>query len=230
MLLLSMLVTLQQALSSGYINSVITTIEKRFEIPSSYSGLIASSYEIGNVITVIFVSYLGSRRHIPVWIGIGAIIMGIGSIIMGIPHFTGEINPGISLANHTSDNICRGVSVRELDFGRLSNGLSNSPLAPHNNLRGDNCIEGKSSTFGPVLLFVIAQMLLGCGGSPLFTLGTTYVDDHVRSDSASIYIGFMYSMAAFGPVLGFLLGAYLLSFHMDALSGSPIPIGKCDGM
>jgi solute carrier organic anion transporter family, member 3A len=70
-LLLSMLVTLQQALSSGYINSVITTIEKRFDIPSSLSGLIASSYEIGNVITVIFVSYLGSSRRIPVWIGIG---------------------------------------------------------------------------------------------------------------------------------------------------------------
>lgn len=73
-LLLSILVTLQQALSSGYINSVITTIEKRFEIPSSLSGLVASSYEIGNVITVIFVSYLGSRRHIPVWIGIGKIL------------------------------------------------------------------------------------------------------------------------------------------------------------
>lgn len=70
---LSFLVTLQQALSSGYINSVITTIEKRFEIPSSLSGLIASSYEIGNVITVIFVSYLGSRRHIPVWIAVGKI-------------------------------------------------------------------------------------------------------------------------------------------------------------
>lgn len=74
-LLLSILVTLQQALSSGYINSVITTIEKRFEIPSSLSGLVASSYEIGNVITVIFVSYLGSRRHIPVWIGIGKILV-----------------------------------------------------------------------------------------------------------------------------------------------------------
>lgn len=38
--------------------------------------------------------------------------------------------------------------------------------------------------------------------------------------------GCMYSMAAFGPVLGFLLGAYLLSFHMDSFSGTIISIGK----
>jgi hypothetical protein len=37
----------------------------------------------------------------------------------------------------------------------------------------------------------------------------------------------MYSMAAFGPVLGFLLGAYLLSFHMDTFSGNFVGnIGK----
>ncbi|XP_050076615.1 solute carrier organic anion transporter family member 4C1 [Anopheles maculipalpis] len=228
-LLLSILVTLQQALSSGYINSVITTIEKRFEIPSSLSGLIASSYEIGNVITVIFVSYLGSRRHIPVWIGIGAVIMGIGSLVFMVPHFTGEPNPGIMIDNKTSDNICRLVSVREQDMGlgRLSNSLSNPPLTSHN-LRGDNCLKSKSSTFGPVILFVIAQILLGGGGSPLFTLGTTYVDDHVRKESSSMYIGAMYSMAAFGPVLGFLLGAYLLSFHMDSFSGSDIHIDPDD--
>lgn len=230
MFLLSVLVTLQQALSSGYINSVITTIEKRFEIPSSLSGLIASSYEIGNVITVIFVSYLGSRRHIPVWIGIGAVIMGIGSLIFSIPHFSGEANPAISLTNLTSDNICRLVSVQEpersLSHLLGQSGLSNPPLAPHNKLRGDNCLQSKSSTFGPVMLFVLAQLLLGCGGSPLFTLGTTYVDDHVKKESSSMYIGCMYSMAAFGPVLGFLLGAYLLSFHMDSLSGVPINIGK----
>ncbi|XP_023290281.1 solute carrier organic anion transporter family member 3A1 isoform X2 [Orussus abietinus] len=228
--LLSFLVTLQQALSSGYINSVITTIEKRFEIPSSLSGLIASSYEIGNVITVIFVSYLGSRRHIPVWIAIGAVIMGIGSMIFMVPHFTAEPNLTTSANNSSSDNICRGISLREQDMGlgRLSTGLSSPPLAPHNNLRVDNCIQGSPSTAGPVLLFVIAQLLLGCGGSPLFTLGTTYIDDHVRPESASLYIGCMYSMAAFGPVLGFLLGAYLLSFHMDSFSGTIISIDPGD--
>ncbi|XP_066908084.1 solute carrier organic anion transporter family member 3A1 [Halyomorpha halys] len=227
-LLLSLLVTLQQALSSGYINSVITTIEKRFEIPSSLSGLIASSYEIGNVTTVIFVSYLGSRRHIPVWIGIGAVIMGVGSLVFMLPHFTAEPPSGSVMVNSTSDNICKTVSVREQDMGlgRFS-GLSAPPLAPHNNLR-ENCIQGSPSTTGPVLLFLLAQLLLGCGGSPLFTLGTTYIDDHVKSENASIYIGCMYSMAAFGPVLGFLLGAYLLSFHMDALSTFPIEIDPGD--
>ncbi|XP_052119953.1 solute carrier organic anion transporter family member 5A1 [Frankliniella occidentalis] len=228
--LLSFLVTLQQALSSGYINSVITTIEKRFEIPSSLSGLIASSYEIGNVITVIFVSYLGSRRHIPVWIAIGAVIMGIGSLIFMVPHFIAEPHGSSSLSNLSNDNICKGVSIREQDMGlgRLSTGLSSPPLSPHNNLRGDNCIQGTPSTAGPVLLFVVAQLLLGCGGSPLFTLGTTYIDDHVRPESASLYIGCMYSMAAFGPVLGFLLGAYLLSFHMDSFSSLPVTIDPGD--
>ncbi|XP_066155367.1 solute carrier organic anion transporter family member 3A1-like isoform X1 [Euwallacea fornicatus] len=220
-LLLSFLVTLQQALSSGYINSVITTIEKRFEIPSSLSGLVASSYEIGNVITVIFVSYLGSRRHIPVWIGVGAVIMGIGSLIFMVPHFIADESVEIAEVNNSEDNMCRGRAVTVHQdiggLGRLSSGLSSPPLAP-NNLRGDNCIKGSPSTTGPVLLFVLAQLLLGCGGSPLFTLGTTYIDDHVRPESSSIYIGCMYSMAAFGPVLGFLLGAYLLSFHMDSFS------------
>jgi organic anion transporter 3A len=69
--ILSLLVTLQQAVASGYVSSVITTIEARFEIPSKYTGLVASAYEIGNVVTVLFVSYLGAKRHIPRWIAVG---------------------------------------------------------------------------------------------------------------------------------------------------------------
>jgi len=77
---------------------------------------------------------------------------------------------------------------------------------------------------------MVAQLLLGCGGSPLFTLGTTYIDNHVKRDSSSVYIGFMYSMCAFGPVCGFLLGAFLLSHHVDTFSYdvSQLSIGKLD--
>jgi len=71
----------------------------------------------------------------------------------------------------------------------------------------------------PIFIFMVAQLLLGCGGSPLFTLGTTYIDNHVKRDDSSMYIGIMYSMTAFGPVCGFLLGAYLLSHYVDSFFG-----------
>jgi len=234
-LLLSMLVTLQQALSSGYLNSVITTIEKRYEIPSSISGLIASVYEIGNVGTVIFVSYLGSRRHIPIWIGTGVIMMGVGSIIFSLPHFLSDSYSSTFPNNITDENICKisynkpqqsvldQLQLREFNILDTDNvkGLSSPPIVPINNQfnREDNCIKeaSKSSAF-PIFIFMIAQLFLGCGGSPLLTLGTTYIDDHVKRDAASMYIGFMYSMVAFGPVLGFLLGAFLLRHYVDTFS------------
>ncbi|CAG0920966.1 unnamed protein product, partial [Notodromas monacha] len=97
-------------------------------------------------------------------------------------------------------------------------GLSSPHLSAGNHLPGqrENCIDGDPSNALPVFIFMVAQLLLGCGGSPLFTLGTTYIDDHVKKESSAMYIGFMFSFGAFGPVCGFLLGAYLLSFHADS--------------
>ena len=81
-----LLMVVATAVSTGYLNSVITTIEKRFEIGSSVSGMIAASYELGSLVSVIFVSYLGSNRHIPKWIGMGVLVMGIGSLLFALPH------------------------------------------------------------------------------------------------------------------------------------------------
>ena len=240
-LLMSILVILQQALSSGYLNSVITTIEIRYEIPSSVSGVIASMFEIGNVGTVIFVSYLGSSRHIPSIIGTGALLIGLGSIIFSFPHFfTENYSDGAQFAaNATDENICKisyaknSPSILEkLQLGELDelldpesvNGLSSPPLGPHNHQfsRDDNCIkEGSKSSALPIFIFMMAQLLIGSGGSPLFTLGTAYIDDHVKRDAASVYIGVMYAMVAFGPVLGFLLGAYMLKVYVDAFEIDP---------
>ena len=92
-----------------------------------------------------------------------------------------------------------GFKFYEMDH---FSGLVSPPLAPHNNQynRENNCIEqAAESSALPIFIFMVAQLLLGCGGSPLFTLGTTYIDNHVKRDSSAVYIGFMYSMCAFGP-------------------------------
>ena len=46
-------------LVNGFVNVVITTLERRFDLTSAESGLIASSYDIGSVLSVVPISYFG---------------------------------------------------------------------------------------------------------------------------------------------------------------------------
>ncbi|GFY31190.1 solute carrier organic anion transporter family member 3A1 [Trichonephila clavipes] len=295
------LVTIQQALSSGYFNSVITTIEKRFDIPSRVSGAIASTFEIGNLFTIIFVSYLGSHRHIPVWIGkgtgeyfpplqfhaeiveveidvmspsivpsgnfaelnrtvtcmvlkandrrtscpchdefrgprsdyvrqyfhfsfVGIIVMGIGSLVFCIPYFLEQHFTTVSVKNLThpmDENTCQLPTATVQSSQPAHSGHFINPPSHEND--PTVCNEGRSSNTLYIFIFMIAQILIGSGGTPIFTLGTTYIDDHVKKESSSMYIGCMYSMVAFGLVCGFLLGGYLLSYHENYFLYNTVP-------
>lgn len=76
-------------LVNGCINVVITTIEKRFGLKSSATGLVASGYDIASFVSLVPVTYFGGRKNAskPKWIGIGMIMMGLGSIVFSLPHF-----------------------------------------------------------------------------------------------------------------------------------------------
>lgn len=199
-LCMCLLLVVATAVSTGYLNSVITTIEKRFEIGSSISGMVAASYEMGSLISVIFVSYLGSNRHIPKWIGIGVILMGVGSLLFALPHV---MAPKYTLqsrmsVNSSDENICRGESSKHID--------------------SIHCIDEHSGNGGYVFLLIAAQILIGTGGTPILTLGITYVDNHVAKEESPAYLAFIHSSGALGPVLGYALGALLLQFYVDSFS------------
>jgi organic anion transporter 4A len=46
---------------NGFVNVVISTLEKRFGLQSWETGWIASSYDIGSLLTVIPITYFGGR-------------------------------------------------------------------------------------------------------------------------------------------------------------------------
>ena len=48
-------------LVNGFVNVVISTLERRFNIKSAQSGLIAGSYDIGALIFAIPITYIGGR-------------------------------------------------------------------------------------------------------------------------------------------------------------------------
>uniref|UniRef100_A0A8D2Q5K3 Solute carrier organic anion transporter family member n=1 Tax=Varanus komodoensis TaxID=61221 RepID=A0A8D2Q5K3_VARKO len=73
--------------AGSYMKSMYTQIERRFEISSSLVGLIDGSFEIGNLLVIILVSYLGPKVHRPKVIAAGCLVMSLGSFVMVVPHF-----------------------------------------------------------------------------------------------------------------------------------------------
>lgn len=54
-----------------YFVSVITTIEKLFQIKSKTTGLLLSATEVGQICTSLFLTYFAGRGHRPRWIACG---------------------------------------------------------------------------------------------------------------------------------------------------------------
>ncbi|XP_026862744.2 solute carrier organic anion transporter family member 4A1 [Electrophorus electricus] len=186
---------LQGMIINGFINTVITSIERRFDLRSYQAGLIASSYDIAACICLTFVSYFGGTGHKPRWLGWGVLIMALGSLVFALPHFT---------------TLPYQVRVPE------RTGLCS---ANHTEVCGDS--EG-SGLSGYRFVFMLGQFLHGVGATPLYTLGVTYLDENVKSSYAPVYIGIFYTAAIVGPAAGYLLGGFFLNMYTEIGQRTPL--------
>ena len=115
---------------NGVVNAIITTLEKRFDLPSSKSGLIASSNDFLALFLVLLISFYGSERHKPKLIGIGVIVLGLGSFIFSIPHFPPDLYDygGAGRPSVSSIIFINFVYQKEKDFNPTVHFLLNLEL------------------------------------------------------------------------------------------------------
>ena len=71
---------------NGIANAALPAIERQFKLTSSKSSLIPAAQDIGALILILFVSYIGGRYNKAVWIACGSLIMAVGSFFFIIPH------------------------------------------------------------------------------------------------------------------------------------------------
>ncbi|XP_061494424.1 solute carrier organic anion transporter family member 1C1-like isoform X2 [Rhineura floridana] len=198
-----------KALSGSYMKSVMTQIERRFEIPSFVVGLIDGSFEIGNLLVLVLVSYLGAKVHRPKVIAVGCLIMSFGSFVSVVPHFLmGHYNYksiAVSMVNSsTSVSACSATSPSHHPVDNVETSRNASALG----------CEKVSSSY--LWIFVLAgNVLRGIGEAPVMPLGLSYIDDFATEQNSAFYIGIVRSLGMFGPSLGFLLGAFCATLWVD---------------
>uniref|UniRef100_H2Z746 Major facilitator superfamily (MFS) profile domain-containing protein n=1 Tax=Ciona savignyi TaxID=51511 RepID=H2Z746_CIOSA len=167
--------------------------EHRFGLKSAESGLIVSSFDIGSLVVVIFISYFGGKSHRARWVGIGAVIVSIGATLFAFPQFLSSPYHPPNIQSQSNEMLCHPNST---------------------NATGVLCQSQEANSLY-LALFVISNMIMGIGSTPIYTLGTTFIYDNVPRDDASFYISIVYAMGAVGPAAGYLLGGFFLTFYVD---------------
>ena len=172
----------------GLISISISTIEKRYNFNSTSAGIIIISYDITAAIGIILISYFGSKTHRPRLLGVGAIVMGIGAFIFASPQFF---------------------------FGRYE-------VGSNNDLRLEQCLDNQNYTsdcnpgnYGAYSLFILSNIIMGIAVTPLYTLGTAYIDDIVFPKYVTLHIGAFGTTLIAAPLIGYGFGSAFLKIYVD---------------
>ncbi|XP_008849813.1 solute carrier organic anion transporter family member 1A2 [Nannospalax galili] len=190
-----------KTLSGAYMNSMLTQIERQFNIPTSLVGLINGSFEIGNLLLIVFVSYFGTKLHRPIVIGVGCVVMGLGCFLIALPHFLMgryEYESTVSISSNLS-------SDSFLCLANRTQTLKTSDPA--------DCVKEMKSLMWIYVL--VGNVIRGVGETPIMPLGISYIEDFAKSENSPLYIGVIETGAVIGPLVGLLLGSFCANIYVD---------------
>jgi sodium-independent organic anion transporter len=186
LLAVSMFTICQSMVNSGLFPVIISSIERQFGFTSTQTAFVLSSYDIISAILVILVTNYGHRAHRPLWLARGMALLGIGCFLVTLPHWL----VGVYVPAGAGDaDLCAGAG---------------------------GSTDCSSTKYGYLALFVLAQVVIATACSPLYPLGSTFIDDNVPPKQNGAFMGIFYAMGAVGPALGFLVGGLFLSVWVDA--------------
>ncbi|KAG3292292.1 solute carrier organic anion transporter family member 1A2 isoform X1 [Ictidomys tridecemlineatus] len=191
-----------KTLSGSYMNSMLTQVERQFNIPTSLVGFINGSFEIGNLLLIIFVSYFGTKLHRPIMIGVGCVVMGLGCFLISLPHFLMnryEYESTVSVSSNLSSN-----SFLCMENGNQTSRPTQDP---------SECVKEVKSLMWVYVL--VGNIIRGMGETPIMPLGISYIEDFAKSENSPLYIGFIETGAIIGPLIGLLLASFCANIYVD---------------
>ncbi|GAB6028302.1 hypothetical protein CHUAL_002477 [Chamberlinius hualienensis] len=226
------LTSVLQGMYYTYFVSVVTTIEKLFQIQSKTTGIIMAATEMGQIGGALLLTYYGGQGHRPKWIACGMIVFAVASFLCSLPHFlfgsellqnahaTASAASNQTLLNNLTlcnsryssfpSNVTVGPSI-------LDNGTFPSSMSFYG---GDQCENIDSENHARITkivltIFFISLLFIGIGATAVYTLGIPYIDDNVANRDSPLYFAITIGVRILGPVFGFLLGSFCTSLYVE---------------
>ncbi|XP_014676889.1 PREDICTED: solute carrier organic anion transporter family member 3A1-like, partial [Priapulus caudatus] len=180
----------------AYFVSVMTTLEKRFHFPSRDTGILMMFNDFTHLAIVVVGSYFGGKANRPRMLALSGIVFALGCFVLSIPHYVfGSGHIEIESGNGTQTSTWRDTCT--------------DAIIPN------TCDTSVDSNNVAYAILCIGELLVGLGGSTMFSLGTSYVDDNVKPEDASFYLSISYAVRMFGPAIGFAVGSYSTRIHVS---------------
>lgn len=204
----------------SYFVGTISTLEKRFNIPSRTTGLIYGASEMGSTVSVLALSYLGSRGHKPRWVAAGTLLVAASCLLRVLPHLL--YGPGQDALTLTVEHGAPDVVATALHSGGTTAAGSKTRLcgAPDGVDAGVGGVgewcgqRGGAAALAPAAILFLANALTGVGNSLYYTLGLAYMDDNARRSQSPILLAVSQCLRMLGPTLGYLLASYALRLYV----------------
>ncbi|XP_037950487.1 solute carrier organic anion transporter family member 74D-like [Teleopsis dalmanni] len=191
------------AMTYAYFNGTITTIEKRFKIPSKNTGIISVGNDISQMLVSAVLSYYAGKGHRPRWIGFGLLTIVIFCVLTAAPHFL--YGPGQDALALTAE------------FGAVPDENTTMEVLEKQRTKSLCKLTGGSAecemgdgNFAPQVVLFVAQFISGIGGSLYYTLGVSYMDDNTKKSKTPALLSLSYFLRMLGPAVGYALASICL--------------------
>ncbi|XP_066489876.1 solute carrier organic anion transporter family member 1A2-like [Tiliqua scincoides] len=194
---------LAKTMSGAYMSSILTQIERRFNIPASLVGVISGSFEMGNLLLMTFVSYLGTKLHRPRLIALGCAVMALGCFLIALPHFLmGRYDYGSTVALFENSSSSMAVCLAH-----------QSQFSMPTEQPSEDCEKQAGSLLWVFLL--VGNLIRGIGETPIAPLGISYVEDFAKAENSPFYIGCLQIATILGPLFGLMIASYSAVLFVD---------------
>lgn len=200
-LLIGVCQLLYSTITSGYESSVVSTLQKGFDLSSTDIGGIYVCFSVAQSVLGVVLSHKAAKSHKGKWIGWTALATAIGCFVYALPHFIIESYSTLSAFE--------------------GSGNSSEICSPSNRLLSNSYLKPTSQKGLYIFLFCLGQFIIGASSSLLRTVGWSYLDENVSPSASAIYTGINLSMLGLGIALGFIFGGMALDLYVYWPSSVP---------